>query len=120
MAKVEAENPHLYCEHSERACRVKDADKVQTLFLAQDPELRKHLALELIVGELQRAQVWPAMNSAHEGYAVLAEEVDELWDHVKVKQGERNIPEMTYEAVQVATMALRFIIDVCRPTIAIK
>lgn len=60
------------------------------------------------------------MNSAHEGYAVLAEEVDELWDHVKVKQGKRDIPEMTYEAVQVAAMALRFIVDVCRPTVVNK
>jgi hypothetical protein len=60
------------------------------------------------------------MNSAHEGYAVLAEEVDELWDHVKVKQGKRDIPEMAYEAVQVAAMALRFIIDVCQPTTAAK
>lgn len=25
---------------------------------------------------------WPDFNSAHEGYAVLAEEVDELWTHV--------------------------------------
>jgi len=72
------------------------------------------------LAELKRALRWPPMNSAHEGYAVLAEEVDELWDHVKVKQGERNIPEMTYEAVQVAAMALRFIVDVCRPGVAVK
>jgi hypothetical protein len=60
------------------------------------------------------------MNSAHEGFAVLAEEVDELWDHVKVKQGKRDVPEMVYEAVQVAAMALRFIIDVGRPEVAAR
>jgi hypothetical protein len=63
---------------------------------------------------------WPPMNSAHEGFAVLAEEVDELWDHVKVQQGKRDIPEMAYEAVQVAAMALRFIVDVCTATVAAK
>lgn len=78
------------------------------------------MAKTLILNEFSRAMMWPAMNSAHEGYAVLAEEVDELWDHVKVKQGERDIPEMTYEAVQVAAMALRFIVDVCHPVAAIK
>jgi hypothetical protein len=60
------------------------------------------------------------MNSAHEGYAVLAEEVDELWDHVKVQQGKRDVVEMTYEAVQVAAMALRFIVDVGRPEVVAK
>lgn len=74
----------------------------------------------MILEELDRAMAWPPMNSAHEGYAVLAEEVDELWDHVKVKQGNRDIAEMTYEAVQVAAMALRFIIDVCHPIAAAK
>lgn len=29
---------------------------------------------------------WPPFNSAHEGYGVLAEEVDELWAHVKMNQ----------------------------------
>jgi hypothetical protein len=46
--------------------------------------------------------------------------VDELWEHVKTRQGERDLPEMVYEAVQVAAMALRFIIDVGRPEVANK
>lgn len=56
---------------------------------------------------------FPPFHSAHEGYAVLLEEVDELWDHVKVKQGARDLAGMRREAVQVAAMALRFIVDVC-------
>lgn len=59
------------------------------------------------------AQRFPGFNSAHEGFAVLAEEVDELWDHVKAKQGARDVEAMRKEAVQVAAMALRFIVDVC-------
>ena len=47
-------------------------------------------------------------NSNHEGYAVLKEEVDELWDNIKGNVAQ----ELTRkEAVQVAAMALRFLID---------
>lgn len=99
---------------------MRDEALIHSLMKADGPTEREWLALQLIRRELDRAMAWPPMNSAHEGYAVLAEEVDELWDHVKVKQGSRNIPEMTYEAVQVATMALRFLIDVCRPGVATK
>lgn len=81
-------------------------------------ENRQEKVLELVTDELKRARKWPAMNSAHEGYAVLAEEVDELWDHVKVQQSKRDIPAMAYEAIQVAAMAVRFAVDVCKPGVA--
>lgn len=99
---------------------MKDPELVAALVGETDVVYRRRVALMLIGNELDRAQWWPAMNSAHEGWAVLAEEVDELWDHVKVRQGERDIPEMAYEAVQVAAMALRFLIDVCRTDTARK
>ena len=56
---------------------------------------------------------FPPFNSAHEGFAVLKEEVDELWDEVKRKKSMRSDTEMQYEATQIAAMAVRFIIDVC-------
>lgn len=59
------------------------------------------------------ANKWPPMNSAHEAYAVLLEEVDELWDHVKTNQTKRDVAAMRKEAIQVAAMALRFAHDVC-------
>ena len=52
-----------------------------------------------------------SFNSAHEGFAVLNEEIDELWDEVKKR--DKSKANMRKEAVQVAAMAVRFIHDVC-------
>ena len=49
------------------------------------------------------------MNSAHEGYAVLFEEVDELWDHVKADTG--YTAEAMDEARQISAMGVRYILD---------
>lgn len=56
---------------------------------------------------------WPKFNSAHEGFAVLLEEVDELKTHVWANQKKRDIQAMRKEAKQVAAMAIRFMIEVC-------
>lgn len=72
------------------------------------------VVLNEISAEVERAtSMWPPFNSAHEAYAVLAEEVDELWDHVKTNQKRRDLGEMRKEAVQVAAMAVRFALEVC-------
>lgn len=54
-----------------------------------------------------------SFNSAHEGYAVILEELDELWEEIKKKGSERDHGKMFKEAVQVATMGLRFAVDIC-------
>ena len=65
--------------------------------------------LDLVVKELQRAQErFGPFNSAHEGYAVILEELDELWDEIKGNNGERQLEE----AIQVAAMTLRFLLDI--------
>jgi len=56
---------------------------------------------------------WPKFNSAHEGLAVLEEEVKELRDHVYTNQKKRDIQLMKNEAIHVAAMAMRFAIEVC-------
>lgn len=55
-------------------------------------------------GALER---FGAMHSAHEGYAVIKEEVDELWDEVKANA----MGPAISEARQVAAMGVRFILD---------
>lgn len=52
------------------------------------------------------------MRSAHEGFAILKEEVDELWDEVKKKQPTQDIEKLKKEALQVGAMALRFLVDI--------
>ena len=72
--------------------------------------------LKLVKLEFMGASAsFPKFNSAHEGYAVLLEEVDELWEEVKKK--EKDEDAMFVEAKQVAAMALRFLYDICGETI---
>jgi NTP pyrophosphatase (non-canonical NTP hydrolase) len=59
------------------------------------------------------AAKFPPFNSAHEGYAVILEELDELWEEIKRKKEDRDLAAMRKEAIQVAAMALRFVRDVC-------
>ncbi len=54
-----------------------------------------------------------SFNSAHEGYAVILEELEELKGEVFLKKEARDWQHMRKEAVQVAAMAIRFITDVC-------
>jgi hypothetical protein len=71
-------------------------------------------AHEMVLGELWKAQdKHPKFNSAHEGYAVILEELDELKAEVWKRPKKRDINKMRKEAVQVAAMATRFLIDIC-------
>ena len=64
-----------------------------------------------VLDELKRAaQKFGSFASAHEGYAILLEEVDELWDAVRMHGGADRQPQLYTEAVQVAAMALEFLI----------
>jgi len=53
---------------------------------------------------------FPNFHSPHEGYAVILEELDELWD--EIRNGEDK-EKMKAEAIQVGAMALRFIMNIC-------
>jgi hypothetical protein len=66
-----------------------------------------------VVLELQKALRWERFNSVHEGWAVILEELDELWDEVKAFPKNSTKPKMRVEAAQVAAMAIRFMMDLC-------
>lgn len=71
-------------------------------------------ALLVIAGdELTKARDrFAPFNSPHEGWAVIREELDELWEHVKANTGRD--PEAYEEAIQVAAMALRYAYDLSK------
>lgn len=74
-------------------------------------------AQELIVEEyIKASNKFSAMRSPHEGYAIILEELDELWEIVK-KEQKQPFPslrgKMEDEAKQVAAMAIRFMVDCC-------
>ncbi len=51
------------------------------------------------------------MNSPHEGHSVIREEFEELWEHVRADTG--RTPAARKEAIQVAAMGLRYVLDLC-------
>lgn len=68
-----------------------------------------------VLYELQRAQVnFPPFNSPHEGWAVIKEELDELWADVMTNQGRG--PNARKEAIQIAAMGMRYVLDISEAT----
>lgn len=67
--------------------------------------------LDEVAEELERARSlgFSLFASAHEGYAVLLEEVDELKAEVWKKQSLRDLGKMRKEAIEVAAMAVKFV-----------
>lgn len=65
-----------------------------------------------VVDEYYRAEkLHPQFASAHEGYAVIKEEIDEFWDEVKKKSSDRSEANMRTELLQIAAMAMRCAIN---------
>ena len=66
-----------------------------------------------ILTELARAnKKFPNFHSPHEGYAVMIEEMDELWQEIKAVKYPVTSDEkqrMHRECVQIAAMAIKFI-----------
>ena len=62
---------------------------------------------EVITAEEKHAR----LNSLHEAYAVILEELDELWDECRLKRQLRNQQHIYTELVQIAAMAARTATD---------
>ena len=59
--------------------------------------------------ELRRStEIHGGFRSQHEAYAILKEEVDELWDGIRHQDCNSRIRK---EAIQIAAMAIRFVMD---------
>ena len=70
---------------------------------------------EFKIEMLEATKKFGKFHNAHEGYAVLLEEMDELWENIKLNQF-KNLSRLELirkEAIQVGAMALRLIYDCC-------
>ena len=69
-------------------------------------------AIGRITAEHDRAtKLHGSFQSSHEGYAVILEEMYELWEEVRRRRHKRSREDLTKEATQVAAMAMRFMVD---------
>jgi hypothetical protein len=68
-----------------------------------------------VLGEVLRAKtLFPIdFHNQHEGYAVILEELDELWDEVKKNQKNYDLERQRKEAIQCAAMCIRFATELC-------
>ena len=81
--------------------------------------MKESTAFKLVKDELDRAtELHGEFSSPHEGYAILLEEVDELWEEIKTHNATTH--RGTSEAVQTAAMAIRYLIDLCPEESATK
>jgi len=70
-------------------------------------------AINEVCKEYHRAtQANRPLASAHEGYAVIKGELDELWEEVRKRHDERDPARLRQEATQIGATALRFLTDV--------
>ena len=79
-----------------------------------DIEFEIQTAMKMIETELRKAifNFPKPFNSSHEGYAVLLEEVDELWHEIKNDKQEGSIQRQREEVVQVGAMAAKFLMQI--------
>ncbi len=78
--------------------------------------MTRNEAISRVLKELSAAtEQYGRIKSFHEGAAIIKEEYDELWDVVKLWKGMSSIEQRAArEAAQVAVMAIRFMMDLCR------
>jgi NTP pyrophosphatase (non-canonical NTP hydrolase) len=82
-------------------------------------EAKYHKALEEVSQELERlsklvndpTHPFDDLQSVHQGYALLLEELDELWEEIRKKNKLRDNEAMREEAKQISALAIRFMTD---------
>lgn len=114
-AKILERHDDLKAEvfHGSRVRARQDAIRVAAEAMGLMLSLAEHVEVtevaDAVAAELMRAQCrFGPYVSPHEGWAVIEEELDELW--VEIKKGDR--VAMWDEAVQVVAVALRFHVDI--------
>lgn len=77
------------------------------------PDIIDLLAKE-VANEVRRAnKKHPPLHSPHEAWSVIFEELEELREHVRADTG--NSQEAAKEALQVAAMGMKYVLNLCEP-----
>lgn len=98
--------------HRECAGFIREAEAAGLIVLDRATQSPAQKILAEVASELVFAlSKFPPYNSAHEGYAVILEELDELWEEIKSNKTPGHEARQRKEALQVATTAVRFILD---------
>lgn len=69
------------------------------------------LAMDIADEVIRARKLWPPMHSLHEAYAVIEEELDEVKEHMKLRQNTRVATEVRKELIHTAAMCMRAILD---------
>lgn len=70
-----------------------------------DEKIIDEILLKVKKELLKANKKFPPFNSSHEGYAVIKEEVDEMWDDIK----NNLVAHSCIECIQVGAMAIKYI-----------
>lgn len=76
--------------------------------------MEEQTIIKAMVSEYRRAlSLYPNFHSNHEGYAVIKEEIDELWDEIKKSKDVRGNDRIRKELTQVGAMVIRYLNNLC-------
>jgi hypothetical protein len=76
--------------------------------------MRVDEALKQIENEFLRASdLYPDLHSNHEAYAVIKEEMDELWDEIKKSKDVKGNNQIRHELIQIGAMVVRYLENLC-------
>lgn len=70
-------------------------------------------AVKLLISEYNRLAKKAPLHNNHEGWAVLREELDDLWNEIKKKDPDRSRDAICKEVVSLGAVAMRFIVELC-------
>jgi hypothetical protein len=112
LAHVMATGARYFDERQKEFNFPKLRDELETELLAH-AGVDGGAEIEAILVELGKARAKhpKAFNSAHEGYAVAKEELEEAWDEIK----RDNLTAARKEVRQLGAMSLRFLLDLPEP-----
>jgi hypothetical protein len=77
----------------------------------KDKSLLTTLINEVMDEYISANTKYKMFNSLHEAYAVLLEEVDELWDEIKKKPNAVSSHRVHEESIQIAAMAIKLLMS---------